>query len=127
MNATDPTLLLWVGSNMLVVGAALLARIQSTYRLLSQVRTEQQTELSELKRVCDYVKEHMPPLERQLKQLADRQDQLETNGPDGRPFHNAIRMVHHGAGVERIVENCGLSPGEAELVVRMHGVPVGNS
>lgn len=127
MNATDPTLLLWVGSNMLVVGAALLARIQSTYRLLSRIRTEQQQELSELRRVCDYVKEHMPPLERRLKQVSDRQDQLEMNGPDGRPFHNAIRMVRHGAGADRIIENCGLSPGEAELVVRMHGVPVGNS
>lgn len=127
MNTPDPTLLLWVGSNLLVVGAALLSRIQLAYRQLNQVRQQQQQELGELRRICDYVKGHMPPLEKRLEEVSNRQDQLEVNGPDGRPFHNAIRMVRHGAGADRIIENCGLTPGEAELVVRLHGVPVGNS
>jgi hypothetical protein len=31
-------------------------------------------------------------------------------------------MVRHGAGVEELVRNCGLTRGEADLIVMLHGM-----
>jgi uncharacterized membrane protein len=33
----------------------------------------------------------------------------------------AIRLARGGAGVDELIETCGLSPNEAELVCRIHG------
>lgn len=61
-------------------------------------------------------------LEQQVRRLAERQDQLELRDPGGRPYAQAIRLVHNGASVEDLMTTCALTQGEAELLVMLHGV-----
>ncbi len=39
------------------------------------------------------------------------------------PIDNAVRMARHGASIEELTERCGLSPGEARLMQKLHGKP----
>ncbi len=136
MNAGLETVhvLLWVGSNLLVICAGILIRVQMAYREVNRIRKQREEEVNELRFklhaatcVSEYVRKRIPQLEKQINELNDRQGHLELNGPDGRPFSHAIRMVQHGATAERLVRSCGLTPGEADLVIRLHGNPAGTS
>ncbi|GAB4288980.1 MAG: hypothetical protein Kow0096_01720 [Thiohalomonadaceae bacterium] len=66
-------------------------------------------------------------MERRLRQLSERQEalglrqeQLEQEDPEARSYNQAIKLAHKGAGVDDLMEVCGLSRGEAELVAMMH-------
>lgn len=71
--------------------------------------------------------ERVNQMERRLRQLAERQEalglrqeQLNQEDPEARTYSQAIKMAHKGASVDDLVEVCGLSRGEAELVAMMH-------
>lgn len=50
-----------------------------------------------------------------LRRLAERQTQIERDESNSR-FRSAAALVERGAAVEELVDRCGLSRGEAELV-----------
>jgi chromosome segregation ATPase len=54
-------------------------------------------------------------------ELAARMEVLETQGASEQPYGDAIRMVRQGAREGRLVDELGLSPIEAALIVRLHG------
>lgn len=66
--------------------------------------------------------EHLVRLEQQLRRVMDRQEQWELRAGSERSYQQAIQMVHHGAGAEELVRNCGLTRGEADLIVMLHGM-----
>jgi len=37
------------------------------------------------------------------------------------PIENAVRMARHGASIDELIRNCGLSIGEAQLMRKLHG------
>ncbi len=53
--------------------------------------------------------------------LAERIDAVESAGESGQPYGDAIRLVRQGAAESRLVDELGLSPVEAQLIVRLHG------
>jgi len=59
-------------------------------------------------------------LEKRLHRLTERQDSLDLRDADRQPYHYAITLAQRGAGVEELVRNCGLTPGEAELLHLLH-------
>jgi hypothetical protein len=65
--------------------------------------------------------DHVVKLEQQLRRVVDRQDQWELRASD-RSYQQAIQMVHKGAGAVELVNNCGLTRGEADLIVMLHGM-----
>ncbi len=67
------------------------------------------------------VGERMTRLEQRVRRQDERQDQLELRGGE-RSYDEAIRLVEHGADAEQLVKSCGLAPGEADLLVRLHGL-----
>jgi hypothetical protein len=66
------------------------------------------------------VGERVMRLERQLTQLAERQDQLDLNDPAHQSYQQAIRMARRGSDMNELIEVCGLTRGEAELVAMLH-------
>ena len=54
------------------------------------------------------------------QELGSRQDKLDLAEPEARTFDQAVKMVRKGASVDELVEICGLSRGEAELIAMMH-------
>jgi uncharacterized coiled-coil protein SlyX len=57
---------------------------------------------------------------RQAELLA-RVEVLETQATGDQPYGDAIRLVRQGAREARLVDELGLSPIEAALIVRLHG------
>lgn len=54
-------------------------------------------------------------------ELCARIEALEAQASSERPYGNAIRLVRQGAREARLVDELGLSPIEASLIVRLHG------
>lgn len=62
-------------------------------------------------------------LERNVQDLAalrDRLDELESAQQSSAPYATAIRMAEQGAGVEGLVDACGITQAEAELLLKLH-------
>jgi len=53
--------------------------------------------------------------------LRARVEVLETQAAGDQPYGDAIRLVRQGAREARLVDELGLSPIEASLIVRLHG------
>ncbi|MES9858225.1 MAG: DUF2802 domain-containing protein [Sedimenticola sp.] len=60
-------------------------------------------------------------LEHRGRDIAHRQESIESHQYAERPYAEAIRLVHQGASVERLEEELGLSRSEADLVYMLHG------
>ncbi|HHJ13649.1 MAG TPA: DUF2802 domain-containing protein [Gammaproteobacteria bacterium] len=63
--------------------------------------------------------EHLLRLEKQMQRLADRQNALEMRAATERPYGRASQLIDRGAGIDELVDTCGLTRGEAELLVMM--------
>jgi hypothetical protein len=62
-------------------------------------------------------------LERQGRDLEERQESIEQSTHYGEPpYADAIRMVHEGAGPEELVRDLGISRDAADLIIMMHGI-----
>ncbi len=66
------------------------------------------------------VGERVLELERRQRRLAERQEQLDIYDSANQPYEQAINMVKHGAEPGELVDVCGISESEAELVALMH-------
>lgn len=61
-------------------------------------------------------------LERQGRDLEERQENMEQHTQYGEPpYADAIRMVREGAGPEQLVNELGISRDAADLIIMMHG------
>lgn len=63
--------------------------------------------------------DHVVKLEQQVKRIIERQDTLELRASSDRPYAQASQLVHKGADIDELVDTCGLTRGEAELLVMM--------
>ncbi len=59
-------------------------------------------------------------LETQLKTFSERHLELQSQYAFAATFEEASRLVRDGGSAESLVNNCGLSNAEAELMVRLH-------
>lgn len=59
-------------------------------------------------------------LRHQLEQLEHRQERLSSAGSHS-GFRQAIALCRHGASTRELVDSCGLSEGEAQLVYSLYG------
>ena len=64
--------------------------------------------------------ERLAALEKEVHEIQSRQDRMELHDPDSRSYDRAIQLVHRGANVEDLMASCGLSRGEAELVMAVN-------
>jgi len=56
-------------------------------------------------------------LESRTRLQADRQLRLEDKAPDLQNYGNAARLANKGADMDELIDYCGLSRGEAELIL----------
>ncbi len=59
-------------------------------------------------------------VEAKLKQTEAKTEALAEMDPDQRVYNKAAQLVAQGYGVKDIMDSCGLSRAEAELVVNLH-------
>jgi len=63
--------------------------------------------------------EHVLRLEQQMQRIVERQNGLEMRSASDRPYNQASQLVNKGANIDELVDTCGLTRGEAELLVMM--------
>jgi len=63
--------------------------------------------------------EHVLRLEQQMHRIIERQNGLEMRSVGERPYNQASQLVNKGANIDELVDTCGLTHGEAELLVLM--------
>jgi len=104
-----------------VLGKAQLAatRLMDTEADLRQRIQELEHELGALCSASAGTGEHVVRLEQQVHRIVERQDQLEMRASTGQPYSEAGRLVDKGADIDELVDTCGLTLGEAELLVMM--------
>lgn len=59
-------------------------------------------------------------LEEGVRRMKQHQEAVDLREPGEQLYQQAIRMARGGADIGELIANCGLSPGEAELVHRVH-------
>lgn len=86
----------------------------------SQLRVQQvEQELGALCKASLGAGDHVVKLERQVERIMERQNLLEMRVSSERPYSHASELVNKGADIEDLVDSCGLTRGEAELLVIM--------
>ncbi len=67
------------------------------------------------------VDQRQAEIERRMRQLAEQQEQLLSRDAEQGPYRHAVRLAAQGASREEIMKNCGVSRGEADLLLSLHG------
>ncbi|MET0064948.1 MAG: DUF2802 domain-containing protein [Candidatus Thiodiazotropha sp.] len=110
----------------------LIGALVVLYRALKQSREQidrQNREVATLKQtvaaLCSSavgVDRRVNRLERQGRDLEERQDSMEQTSQQGDPpYSDAIRMVQAGATPQQLVEELGISRDAADLILMIHG------
>lgn len=61
-------------------------------------------------------------IEQRMRRAVERHDELQQRQvADEIPLRQAVELARKGAVLEELVESCGLSNGEAELLIRLYG------
>ncbi len=123
------TIMMGILAVLVVMALAGVAWLWKQLQLAQQDsrRLEQQVQrlLEDLGALCHAsvgAGDHVVKLEQQIRRVLDRQDQLELRSSNERSYQQAIEMVQRGASVEELIQHCGLTRGEADLIVMLHGM-----
>ncbi len=110
---------------VLIQSIALL-RVKRSNREVAEVLQEAQRRIKQMEQelgaLCSAAVgagEHVIQLEQKVKRIIERQNLLELRASSDRPYSQASQLVHRGADIKELVDSCGLTRGEAELLVMM--------
>jgi len=132
MPSSEPLSLLpaWAPAALLAAGAVLAALALLARRAGRQARRaealarEVEALRGELRTLCAAqagLVRHLEALEGRCRQLGERLDRMDLREAGEAAYGHALRLARRGAPVEELVAQCGLSRGEAELLLRLHG------
>lgn len=93
--------------------------LEETEKGLQQRIQQLEQELGALCSASVGAGEHVVKLEQQVQRITERQNQLELRAASERPYSQASQLVNRGADINELMETCGLTRGEAELLVMM--------
>ena len=97
-----------------------IARLQDRYQRLER---DSRALRGALSAVCTWEsssKEQQKNLDQRMTQLAEQQQRLLLRDVDGGPYQHALRLAERGAPQGELMEACGLSRGEAALILSLH-------
>lgn len=64
-------------------------------------------------------------IEKELADAVEKQQDFEFQDPNSLPYTQASRLIQMGADAEDLVNSCGLSKAEAELLMLVNRQPIG--
>ncbi len=121
---------------VLLLGVAVTALVM-TFRMLRDGRAVRErcdvldaslaalhVELERVVSLTVHTDRRMQRVEHDYSDVVDRVDVVESRSTAGAPpasVDRAIELARHGADADKLTEQFGLSPGEADLVARLHG------
>lgn len=128
----DERSLLLISGLLLGVLIATLVALLLGQRRLALTQREVQAELDGRiaklgNRLAEYQQsnirmgEELIALREKLAQLDNKQQRLEQQDMQTMPYNQANRLVSMGASLDDLMQACGLSRSEAELMLKLHG------
>lgn len=120
----------WIPAGLLAAGAVLVALAllgrgaRRQARRTETLAREVEALRAELRTLCAAqagLVRHLETLEGRCRQLGERLDRMDLREAGEAAYGHALRLARRGAPVEELVAQCGLSRGEAELLLRLHG------
>lgn len=105
-----------------LLGQRRLARIQHEQQARLDARIDKLGQkLAEYQQSNIRMGEELLSLREKLGQLENRQQRVEQQDVQGMPYNQASRLVQMGASIDDLMQACGLSRSEAELMLKLHG------
>lgn len=101
----------------------LLIGLLRTRQGLRQTRQQQealQADLRALVSAAIGVGERVHRIEKSLREVSHRQEQIDQTDPGAQAYQQAIKMAQKGSSAEELIEICGLTRGEADLIAMLH-------
>lgn len=95
-------------------------KIRRTQRQLASMDSQIQSQANDLRAMFSASKgvdKRLARIEKKVKIQHERQDKLELHEPNLQSYGQAAKMVRKGADADELVDTCGLSRGEAELIM----------
>ena len=103
-----------------------LLRVKRSYKDMTDILQDAQQRVKQMEQelgaLCSAsvgAGDHVVKLEQKVRRIIERQNLLELRSSNDRPYSQASQLVHRGADIEELVNTCGLTRGEAELLVMM--------
>lgn len=103
-----------------------LLRVKRSYKDMTDILQDAQQRVKQMEQelgaLCSAAVgagDHVVKLEQKVRRIIERQNLLELRSSNDRPYSQASQLVHRGADIEELVNTCGLTRGEAELLVMM--------
>ncbi|MGN5519003.1 DUF2802 domain-containing protein [Halopseudomonas sp. Lyrl_26] len=105
-----------------LLGQRRLARLQHEQQARLDARIDKLGQkLAEYQQSNIRMGEELLSLREKLGQLENRQQRVEQQDVQGMPYNQASRLVQMGASTDDLMQACGLSRSEAELMLKLHG------
>lgn len=119
---------------MLLAGLIVMTTLFVMYKRMQKQRNQQQLALqsaqNDLRALCNAavtmgrqvkrLQKRLESVSLQQNELDARQIQIDQADPDEQSYQHAIKLAQKGANTEDLIEVCGLSRGEADLINMMH-------
>lgn len=104
-----------------LLGQRRLARLQHEQQARLDARIDKLGQkLAEYQQSNIRMGEELLSLREKLGQLENRQQRVEQQDVQGMPYNQASRLVQMGASTDDLMQACGLSRSEAELMLKLH-------
>lgn len=126
--------------DLLILGIACVINFfiaSSNYYKLRRVRGKQHSQKRLIRELKDDVRtlyesssslgNRLQSVEHNIKVLREQQEQLTLKEPSQQTYRNAIQAINKGESINKIVENCGLSRGEVELLSLLQKINSSNA
>ena len=114
-------------SNAFLLGAAAIAvlRLQNLVRNSKSFRNSStgaaiQDENIDSEKITEIVNRRFSSLLKIVDERSERNRAVHSRKSGDLPYENAVRMAKHGASIDDLTRSCGLSKGEAQLIMRVH-------
>lgn len=99
----------------------LLLRTKRGFRRWKPESETAQPKIEALESEIEQLREQILAIHQQLEDRPNPQSQyVHSASPPASPYSQAIQMAQQGRGVDEVAVGCGISRGEAELIVAMH-------
>jgi len=124
LSQLDPYRWLAILSVLLLVMGGLLVVLQLKLRAVRQLQLSQnhalKSDMRALVSAAIGVGERVHRIEKSLKEVSHRQEVIDQTDPGAQAYQQAIKMAQKGSSIDELIDICGLTKGEAELIAMLH-------
>lgn len=103
-----------------LLGVVMALRAWRAVRVSEDKLASLQADMRALVSAAIGVGERVHRIEKSLKEVSHRQEQIDQTDPGAQAYQQAIKMAQKGSTAQELMDICGLTRGEADLIAMLH-------